>query len=167
MKKFAVILALAALTLSGLTLYGISQATLQVETRDALVMPADTQPGEFSRLMNLLDHNAVRGTVFEKSVTGNPGDYTILRYTLKVKNRGFLPARMLEAMVVPVAGDVLCYSQQDAQGQDVNQALDLAPGQETSLHCYLLTRRDLHAVREIHVSYYIWGNPFLIKVTYG
>ncbi len=167
MKKFAMIVALIALLLCGATLFGISQATLQVDAQDALVMPADTQLGEFTRLMGLLDHNAVRGTVFDKAVTGDPNDYTILRYTLRVKNGGFLPAKMLEAMVVPAKGDVLCYSQQDAQGQDVNQPLNLAPGQETTLHCYLLTKRGMHAVRELHITYYIWGHPFLVKITYG
>ncbi len=165
MKKFAIALAVIALLLTGATLWGVSQATLQLEPLEALVMPADTQQGEFARLMGLLDHNAVRGTVFDKVVTGSPADYSILRYSLRVRNRGLLPARMLEAVVVPVTGDVLCYSQQDAQGQDVNQALDLAPGRETTLHCYLLTRRGLHSVRELQVSYYIWGNPFLLKIT--
>ena len=167
MKKIAIFLAIIALAMSGLTLYGISQASLQVQAEDVLVVPADTQPAEFERLMALMDIDAVRGTVFDKKVTGNAADYSILRYTLKVKNGGLVGAKMLETMVLPVSGDVLCYSQQDAQGRDVNEAVHLAPGQETRLYCYLLTRRGMHAVRELHLSYYIWGHPFLVKVTYG
>ena len=167
MKKVAITLAVIALLLAGATLWGVSQATLQVKPLDALSMNADTPLAEFERLMALLDHNAVRGTVFDPVVTGDPADYSILRYTLRVRNNGLLPAKMLEAMVVPVAGDVLCYSQQDAQGQDINQPLILGPRQEADLHCYLLTRRNLHPVRELRVTYYIWGHPFLVKVTYG
>jgi len=167
MKKIALTLTTIALLLAGAALWGISQATLQVAVQDALIMPADSQLGEFERLVGLMDHQAVRGTVFEENITGNPGDYSILRYTFRVRNRGLIPAKMLEAMVIPATGDVLCYSQQDAQGQDVNQPLNLAPGQETELHCYLLTRREAHPVREIHITYYIWGHPFLVKVTYG
>ncbi|MDD4079836.1 MAG: hypothetical protein PHP02_00300 [Eubacteriales bacterium] len=167
MKKIAITLAVIALLLSGAALWGVSQATLKVEIRDALTMPADTQPAEFERLMALLDHNALRGTVFDSNVTGNPADYTILRYTLRVRNNGLIPAKMLETLVVPVSGDVLCYSQQDAQGQDVNQPLILSPSQEMDLHCYLLTRRELHPVRELRLTYYVWGHPFLVKVTYG
>ncbi len=167
MKKIAVVLALIALITLGATLWGISNASLQVEAEDVLVVPADSQAAEFERLVGLMGHDAVRGTVFDKNITGNPADYTILRYTLRVRNNGFLPAKVLEAQVLPVAGDVLYYSQQDAQGQDVNEPLNLAPGQETRLHGYLLTKRGMHAVRELHVTYYIWGHPFLVKVTYG
>lgn len=167
MKKIAIVLMIIALAALGVTLWGITNATLQVEAEEALAAPADSQRAEFERLMGLLSHDAVRGIVFDKQVTGNPADYTILRYTLRVKNNGFLPAKVLEAVVLPVSGDVLCYSQQDAQGIDVNEHLNLDAGRETRLHCYLLTKKDMHAVREIHVTYYIWGHPFLVKVTYG
>ncbi|HSK69567.1 MAG TPA: hypothetical protein VLA21_09935, partial [Candidatus Limnocylindria bacterium] len=83
----------------------------------------------------------------------------------------------LEAQVSPREGDVLCYSQQEAAGQDVNASITVAPGQETLLRCYLLTRKSLgpaggppraqHPVREVHVSYYVWGNPFFLRLTYG
>ena len=167
MKKIAIVLALLALLVAGAALWGLSNATLEIKAEDVLVMPADSQRGEFDRLMDLLDHNALRGTAFEQQVTGNPEDYTILRYALRVKNNGLIPARMLEVTVLPVKGDVLSYSHQDAAGQDVNQAIDLGPGQEMRLYAYLLTRRDMHAVRELHITYYIWGHPYLVKVTYG
>jgi len=49
----------------------------------------------------------------------------------------------------------------------VNSSIEAGAGQEITLTCYLLTRKDAHAVRDIQVSYYIWGNPFMLKVNYG
>ena len=167
MKLAAIILLVLALLIGGASIWGFSNTRLDMEVEDVQVLDAAQQQAEFDRLSGLLMNNAVRGIVYNADFTGNSGDYVILQYTIRVRNRGLVKAEMLEAQVVPANGDVLCYSQQEAMGQDVNASIEVAPGQELLFRCYLLTRKDLHAVRELHVSYYIWGNPFIIKLTYG
>lgn len=167
MKTAAIILLVLALLIGGAAIWGFLNTRLDMEVEGVQVLDASQQQAEFDRLSGLLMHNAVRGLVYDTDFTGNSGDYVILQYTIRVRNRGLVKAEMLEAQIVPVKGDVLCYSQQEAMGKDVNDSIEAAPGQELLFRCYLLTRKDLHAVRELQVSYYIWGNPFIIKLTYG
>lgn len=167
MKKAALILAVLALLVGGATVWGFANARLEMRVEGVQVLPAAEYRSEFDRLAGLLKNNAARGVVYDSALTGNAEDYVILQYTLLVRNRGLVKAEMLEAQIVPVKGDILCYSQQEALGQDVNLSFEVAPGQETRYRCYLLTKKDLHAVRDLHVSYYVWGNPFIITVKYG
>ena len=167
MRKIAFVLALLALFLLGTTVWGFAAARLDLEVAGVRPLPEAEFRQRFARLKEQMQTGAVRGTVYEEAPLGEADDYVILEYTIKVGNRGFVPAQMLEAVVVPVRGDVLCFSQQEAQGQDVNQGIAANKGSQLMLRTYLLTRKSLHAVREIQVSYYIWGNPFILKVRYG
>ena len=167
MKKAALALAFIALVIGGLTLWGFMNAQLEIKVESVQALPAEVFQAEYERLVPLIQTNAARGLVYDPNLSGNAGDYVILQYTLLVRNRGLVKAEMLEAQVVPVKGDVLCYSQQEAMGQDVNLSFEVPPGRETRYRCYLLTRKDLHAVRDLHVSYYIWGNAIFLMVKYG
>ena len=167
MKKIALALAVIALIVGGLTLWGYLNARLEISVESVQPLPAQTFQAEYDRLVPLIRGNAARGLVYDPVLSGNAGDYVILQYTLLVRNRGLVQADMLEAQIVPVKGDVFCYSQQEAMGQDVNLSFEIAPGQTARCRVYLLTRKDLHAVRDLQVSYYIWGNPFIITVKYG
>ncbi|NLW21211.1 MAG: hypothetical protein GXY84_07540 [Clostridiales bacterium] len=167
MKKAALIALLLALATGAVTLWGFAGARLEVSVNGARELPQSEYRARFERLRDQLAHEAVRGVVYGEALSGGAEDYKILEYTLTFRNRGLVRARMLEAVVRPQRGDILCYSQQEARGQDVNLSIDLPPGQQLTLTCYLLTRKDAHAVRDVQVSYYIWGNPFMLKVTYG
>ncbi|NLE70188.1 MAG: hypothetical protein GX611_08365 [Clostridiales bacterium] len=167
MRKIAAVAALLALLLLGATLWGFAAARLELKAEAVRALPEEEFQLRFARLKEQLAAGAVRGTVYEETPLGDAEDYVILEYTIMVGNRGFIPARMLEAVVVPVRGDVLCFSQQEAQEQDVNSAITVENGRQMMLRTYLLTKKSLHAVREIQVSYYIWGNPFILKVRYG
>ena len=167
MKKFALVLLAIALLFGGVALWGFARAQLDIRVENVQVLPASEYRDEFDRLASLLRAGAARGVVYDPALTGNAEDYVILQYTIQVSNRGFIRAEMLEAQIAPVPGDVMCYSQQEALGQDVNLSFDVPAGQTVRYRCYLLTRKDLHGVRDIRMSYYVWGNPFFIKLTYG
>lgn len=167
MKKAALIFFVAALLLGGAVLWGFLNATLDIRAESVAPLQPKQERTELERLARLMEISAVRGVVYDAQPLLNLDDYTVLQYTLIVRNRGLIQADMLEVQIMPVSGDVLCYSQQDAQGIDVNQGISAGPGQTIRLHCYLLTKKGTHAVRDLHVSYYVWGNPFFIKLTYG
>ncbi len=176
MRIAAVILLAVALVIGGVALWGYQNAQLQVSFGQVEALESAVHPQEFEQLFALLSRNAARGVVFGQ-VDGPASDYVILQYTMRVRNRGLVAAEMLEAQISPREGDVLCYSQQEASGQDVNVPVSVAPGQEILFRCYLLTSkavgaegcalRPQHPVREVHVSYYVWGNPFFLRLTYG
>ena len=167
MKKAAVIFSILAVIMLGLTLWGFSGARLELRVDSVRALAEEEYQARFSRLREQLNNGAVRGIVYEEQLDGDASDYVILEYTILVTNRGFIDAQMLEAAVVPIRGDVLCFSQQEAQGLDVNSSIEAGAGRQMRLRCYLLTQKGLHAVRDIQVSYYIWGNPFILKVQYG
>ncbi|HPA61051.1 MAG TPA: hypothetical protein PLO90_05180 [Clostridia bacterium] len=167
MKKLAVFSVLLMALVVGVTLWGYANARLSLTAQAVRALPPEEHGTRFASLKRQLDSGAVRGTVYDKALRGGEDDYVILEYTISVANRGLVEARMLEAVVVPLAGDVLCFSQQEYDRQEVNSSIDVQPGRQVMLRCYLLTRRDAHAVREIQVSYYVWGNPFIVKVRYG
>ena len=167
MKKLALVLLILALLTAGVTVWGFVHARMDLEVGNVRALPDNEFLPRFERLREQLRIQAVRGIVYEDAPLGEPDDYVILEYTIKVGNRGFITAQMLEAVVVPLKGDVLCYSMQEAQGMDVNSSIEAGAGRQIYLRCYLLTRKDLHAVRDIQVSYYIWGKPFILKVKYG
>lgn len=164
MRRFALVLLTLALVVGGLTVHGIASARLEVTIIKVDVLQASQYLEAFDNLAQLHAAGAVRGLVYDEAPLGPAEDYVILRYTLQWENKGFIPARMLEAVVLPLEGDVLCYAQQEAQGLDVNQPIDLAGRSQLNLSCFLLTRNDLPAVRDLQVSYYIWGNPFVFVV---
>ena len=166
--KLAAILALVlVLLLGGALLYGLVNTQLAVHPVQAKVIPADQQQGEFERLREALESRALIGTAFESVMPGTAADYQFIIYTLDAHNRGLLPAEQLELQVSPAAGDVLCYTDLSAQG--LLPEIDLQPGQQGSIRCVLLTRAGArqHAVHGLYLSYYIWGHPFTMKLTYG
>ncbi|MGI6235269.1 MAG: hypothetical protein ACOYI6_08485 [Christensenellales bacterium] len=167
MRKIAFVLALLALFAAGITIYGFAATRLDLRVDNVRALSDQEYQARFARLREQMSLGAVRGIVYDDQPLGDADDYVILEYTIAVGNRGFIPAEMVEAVVVPVRGDILCFSQQEAENRDINQGITAPNGRETMLRCYLLTKKSLHAVREIQVSYYIWGNPYILKVQYG
>lgn len=167
MRKFSVILFILALTVAGVTLWGILGADLGLSVEGVRALPQEEYELRFKRLSEQLENGGVRGIVYENTLEGGMDDYVILEYTILINNSGLIKAQMLEALVVPLKGDVLCFSQQEFDGMDINHSINAEAGRQIRLRCYLLTRKDMHAVRDIQISYYIWGNPFIRKITYG
>lgn len=167
MKKFAIFLFILALAVAGVTLWGVLGADLGLSVEGVRALPQEEFELRFKRLSEQLDNGGVRGVVYEDQLDGDMDDYVILEYTILVKNAGLIQTQMLEALVVPLKGDVLCFSQQEFDAMDINYSINADARRQMRLRCYLLTRKDLHAVRDIQVSYYVWGQPFIRKVTYG
>lgn len=167
MKIAAIIALVLVLLLGGALVYGLVNTQLQLTPVQAKVIPASEQPAEFERLRKAVEQRSLVGTVFENSLPGTAEEYQLIVYTIAVENRGFLPAEMLELQVSPAAGDVLSFTDLSAQGR--LPEVDLAAGQKGTVRCVLLTRvgERQHAVRQLFLSYYIWGHPFTLKLTYG
>jgi hypothetical protein len=166
-KKAAIVLIALVIVAGGILAYAAVNTQLKVILNNAHMTPAAQLKGEFDRWMNALNNNSVQGTAFVSAANGTAEEYGFLVYSVTLKNNGLLPAEMAEVQVSPVQGDVLAYSSQASLGQNVNHPITVPPGEEEMLQLVLLTKSDSHAVRDIIITYYIWGHPFLVKVTYG
>ena len=131
------------------------------------VVAGEDQPQEFERLEKALANRSLIGTAFAAELPGGPGEYRFVIYTLKVSNNGLLPAKMVSLEVSPAAGDAASYTDFSAQGRVPD--VTIPPCGSATLRRVLLTRWDTRqtTVRDLFISYHIWGNPFTVKVTYG
>ena len=79
--------------------------------------------------------------------------------SIRLNNRTAIPMEGIEVSVTPMEGDV-------AQVGDLAYKT-LAAGGEGDVSALILTRQEMHTVREAVVTWYMWGLPFSQKVTCG
>ncbi len=110
------------------------------------------------------------GTPFSNTVSlSAPEDYQFCIYTVRLKNNCRIPAEMVELQISPMAGDVL----QIGSAMQLNDSLQIGtapaitvqPGSTADATAVLLTSANMHAIREVTVTYYMWGIPFTLKTT--
>ena len=86
-------------------------------------------------------------------------DYVYLEYTLRIRNNCLVPIDMIEVQVIPHSDDIL-------QTVDLGvRSLDLKS--EGDLKVRVLAPKDTHPIREMIVTYYVWGVSFSLRTTFG
>lgn len=167
MRAVALVLVVCVLAAGGVVVYAAVNTTLAYEVRQVQVVPASERPDEYVRWQTALLREAAQGTAFGGDFTGTAQDYTFFIYTVDVKNRGLIGARMAELQVGPVEGDVLAISPAASMHRNVNEPVDIPAGATRAIQCILLTRAGGNAVRDLYLTYYIWGTAHTIRLTYG
>ena len=159
MKPFAIILVI--LVLAAVCGIGYIYLTAKLDVHFISCVATDTvaQLDTFNLLKSKLASSSFTGTRFSNEELGSPDQYQFLTYTVRLQNRAFLKAEVIEIRITPMGGDVL------QVGDEVPH--DLPSGQDADLSVMILTTRDMHSVREATVSYYFWGIPFTAKLTMG
>lgn len=158
MKYFAIVTVLILIvTLVGVG-YMYMNANIFVEAVGVVATDALNDEARFYELREQLRLNAVAGTPYvpAQELSG-PEDYQFLTYTLRLKNNCAVTADMVELQVTPMSGDVL----QIGTYEDVK----LPAGQTADVSATILTSKNMHAIREVVITYYIWGAPFTMKTT--
>ncbi|MBQ2952611.1 MAG: hypothetical protein IJE07_03565 [Clostridia bacterium] len=158
MKIFAILSVLVLL----LTLVGVGSlymtANIYVDACGVVTMEATAKQETFDSLAEQVRLNAVVGTPFTSSTSLEGAEaYQFCIYTIRLKNDCRIPAEMVEVQISPMAGDVL-----QVGGAPFGT---VAPGSTTDLTAVILTQAGMHSVREVTVTYYMWGIPFSIKTT--
>lgn len=159
MKKVAilsVVLLIAALIGLG-ALYLTANVT--VEAVGVIAVEASTQPDLFAELKEQQRSGYVTGTSYTSDPIGSAENYQFYTYTVRLKNNCFLTADMVELQVTPMEGDVLQIGATSAKALPARSTGDI--------QATILTDVNMHAVRELNVTYYMWGAPFTIRTTYG
>lgn len=158
MKIFAILSVLVLL----LTLVGVGSlymtANIYVDACGVTTMEATARQEMFDSLAEQARLGAIVGTPYTNTPTlGDAEDYQFCIYTIRLKNDCRIPAEMVEVQVSPMAGDVLQVG--GAPFGTVN------PGATSDMTAVILTQAGMHAVREVTITYYMWGIPFTLKTT--
>lgn len=138
-------------------LYLTSNVT--VEAIGVVAVEASSQPEMFERLRQQVESHAVIGTAFTSQPLQDISNYQFYTYTIRLRNNCFLTADMVEVQVTPMQGDVLQLADDSARALSARSTGDLG--------ATILTDINMHSVRELNISYYMWGIPFTIRTTYG
>lgn len=134
-------------------------ANVTVEAIGVVAVEASTQPAYFAQLKQQMENQQVLGTAFTSQPIGEAESYQFLTYTVRLKNSCFVKADMVEVQVTPMQGDVLQVADPSARALSARTTGDLT--------ATILTDIGMHAVRELNITYYMWGIPFSLRTTYG
>ena len=158
MKYFAIITVLILIaTLLGVG-YLYMNANVFVEAVGVIATDAVSQYELYEDLRDQLRLGAVAGTPYIAATElSGPENYQFLTYTIRLRNNTSVPADMVELQVTPMAGDVL----QIGSFEDVK----LPAGRSVDATATILTDVNMHPIREVTITYYIWGVPFTMKTT--
>ena len=158
MKYFAIITVLILIaTLVGVG-YLYMNANVFVEAVGVIATDAVSQYELYEDLRVQLRLGAVAGTPYIAATElSGPENYQFLTYTIRLRNNTSVPADMVELQVTPMAGDVL----QIGSFEDVK----LPAGRSVDATATILTDVNMHPIREVTITYYIWGVPFTMKTT--
>lgn len=159
--KFAAI-ASVSLLLVMVLLVGYLFMTAQIEVIDitAQGISLANDPQAFETLKASIEEETFYGTLYQKPLEWkDASEYIYLTYTLRIRNHCLVPIDMIEVQVVPQSEDIL-------QMPDLQvKSLDLKS--EGDLTVQILAPKDTHPIREMIVTYYLWGVSGNVKTVYG
>lgn len=157
MKFFAVLMVIALLASIGGVTYLYIDATVTVEATGTIVLEASAQTPVFDSIAAQMRNNAVIGTVFRQEALNNAADYQFAVYTVRLNNKTFLTADMIEVQVTPIESDILQIGDTGAHALSARSTGDI--------QATILSRAGTPSMREVTVTYYMWGLPFSLKTT--
>jgi len=158
LKTAAIILIVLVLVTGGVMCYALFHTNVEITGKGLQTVAAADNAAEFEQLRIAVQRQSVLGTVLKSGALGPAADYSYYIYTLRLKNNCLVPAEMVEMQISPASGDRLFYGE---EGEIV-----IAPGATRDVWCVLLTEGTPSPVREIYVTYYLWGHPQEVKFTY-
>ncbi len=139
--------------------YLYSTSGVEVESISAQAYEAQNQQPTFDDLKRRLENGSVVGTVFQNQPLGASTDYAFFTYTVRLRNNSLIAADMVEVQVVPTDMDILQMGSASVR--------TLPPRSKGEFSATVLSRRDSGSARELIITYYIWGKPFVLRKTYG
>ncbi len=134
-------------------------ANVTVEAVGVIAVEAATQPELFASLQDQQRSGYVNGTPYTSDAIGSAENYQFYTYTVRLKNNCFLTADMVELQVTPMQGDVMQLGDSSAKALPARSTGDI--------QATILTDVNMHSVRELNITYYMWGMPFTLRTTYG
>lgn len=160
LKVTAILCLIVLLGCIGFAGYLFMTAEVSVSNITAQGVSVGQNREAFEQLKKAVEEDTFYGTLYQKPQEWkDASEYVLLNYTLRIRNDCLVPIDMVEVQVVPQHGDIL-------QMPDLAvHSLDLKS--EGDLTVQILAPKDTHPIREMIVTYYVWGVSFSHKTTYG
>ena len=159
MKAAAIIVIVLCLAAVGGLGWLYLSSNISVSFVSCIATDAVTQADYFNQLKKQAAENTFTGTLFSPDFPESPETCQFYTFTVRMENRAFIPAEVIELQVTPMNGDVLQIGDPEARR--------LASGRSAEFSATILTSKDMHNVRELTVTYYVWGLPLTAKLTTG
>ena len=135
-------------------------AEVTVEAVTSSGINAGEKPDDFATLQASLDENTFMGTLFHKPEEWKSAEeYVYLQFNVRLRNGCLVPIDMVEVQVVPQPTDILQLADRQVHSLEAKQEADFS--------AMILAPKDTHPVREIIVSYYVWGVSFQLRTLSG
>ena len=151
MKAIAILMVIALVVAVCGVGYLYMTANVSVVAVGMTATEATVQQATFDKLKTDLAQNSLIGTSFQNDTElGEAQAYQFYTYTVRLRNFSMLTCDMVELQVTPREGDVL------QMGNEQSKALSAGATGDIST-----------TVRELIITYYVWGIPFTVKTTYG
>ena len=150
-----------ALLIVVLVVVGYFFFTAKVTVADCAIEggSATLQPDLFQQIKQYKAMDAFQGTAFTDEAIGEAADYAFITYTLRLTNQCLIPIDMIEVQVIPKDGDVVQVGNYDAQSLEAKSS--------GSVNATIMTAKDNHSIRDVLITYYVWGVSFSIRYTCG
>lgn len=160
MKAIAILMVIALVVAVCGVGYLYMTANVSVVAVGMTATEATVQQATFDKLKTDLTQNSLIGTSFQNDTElGEAQAYQFYTYTVRLRNFSMLTCDMVELQVTPREGDVL------QMGNEQSKAL--SAGATGDISATVLTSVESLPVRELIITYYVWGIPFTVKTTYG
>ena len=143
----------------GVVGYFFATAKVTITAYDAKGAQATQNQALFDQLKDDVAQNTLQGTLFKTATLGNAAGYAFITYTVRLSNQCLVPIDMVEIQVEPDPEDVLQMGDTAVRSLNARSVGDIT--------ATILTAKDKDAVREVIVSYYVWGVSFTIRQTIG
>ena len=159
MRAAAIILLILCLAAAGLTGYLYFNTSVIITGITCIATDAAEQAELFAQLKTQAQNGTFTGMPFATAEIGEAGSYQFYTYTVHMTNQTFVKAEVAEVRITPMNGDVLQMTE--------NEARTIPARKEGTVQATILTTKDMHNVRELTVTYYLWGLPFSERLTYS
>lgn len=160
LKITAIVMVSLLLVMLLMLAYLFLTAEVTVVTVSSSGVNAGEKAEDFETLKNALDEETFMGTLFHKPEEWKKAeDYVYLQFQVRLRNGCLIPIDMIEVQVVPQPTDILQLADRQVHSLEAKQEADFS--------AMILAPKDTHPVREIIVSYYVWGVSFQLKTLAG
>ena len=160
LKIVAIVMGSLLMVMIILLAYLFMTAEVTASVASTQGVPATQQAESFETLKAALSEGTFMGTLYHQPEEWkDASEYVYLQFNVKVHNGCLVPIDMIEIQVVPQPTDILQLG--DFQNHSLN------PKTDGTVTATILAPKESHAVREIVVSYYVWGVSFQLKTLSG
>ena len=157
MKKLTILTLVLSLGVACLILWQWTHTELAVAARTVRTVPAAEMKSNYEAVSRAVRNGSLQGIVYHGDALRDAESCSFQFFTLTLENRGFLPAEMTELQLTPFQQDICAYL--------AREEVIIPPGGKKDVLLTLLTAGPSPALRDVTVTYYLWGHLVRQKVT--